>query len=149
MPRRLSARNTNRLSGTETDPPRPPPIYPIWIQNYLHHHAPPSSPQYPSSSSVTKRKHVVDWWEKKVQESDRIAPLVYYSHSVVRYPVVEGFSNEAAVSTTPPGTPLRTAGQRSFFTLALVPRNTVFRSLGSTSFCLIFFTTSTSCTSAT
>ena len=38
---------------------------------------------------------------------------------------------------------------RSLLTLALVPRNTVFRSLCSTSFCLIFLTTSTSCTSVT
>ena len=29
----------------------------------------------------------------------------------MRYRVVEGFSNEAAVSTMPPGTPPRTAGQ--------------------------------------
>jgi len=32
--------------------------------------------------------------------------------------------------------------------LAFVPRNTVLRSLSSTSFCLIFLTTSTSCVSA-
>ena len=34
-------------------------------------------------------------------------------------------------------------------TFGFVPRRTVFRSLSSTSFCLIFLTTSTSCESAT
>ena len=48
-----------------------------------------------------------------MQESDRIAPLacVYYSfHLSVVLPRVF-FVNEAAVSTTPPGTPPRTTGQ--------------------------------------
>ena len=65
--------------------------------------------------SVTERKHVVDWLEGKVQESDRIAPLacayaVLYIFDFLLF--IEGFfANEAAVSTTPPGTPPRTAGQ--------------------------------------
>ncbi|KIM49712.1 hypothetical protein M413DRAFT_438864 [Hebeloma cylindrosporum] len=42
--------------------------------------------------SVTERKHVVDWLEGKVQESDQIEPLT-------------------SISTTPPGTPPRTSGQ--------------------------------------
>lgn len=44
--------------------------------------------------SVTERKHVVDWLEGKVQDSDRIAPLAcaYYSSIfIVRSCVAEGF----------------------------------------------------------
>ena len=63
--------------------------------------------------NVTERH--VDWLERKVQESDRIAPLAcaYTILFLLDFlPVIEGFFvNEAAVSTSPPDTSPRTVGQ--------------------------------------